>query len=888
MKKLILIDGNSLINRAFYATPLLTSKNGVPTNAVYGFINMLLKLISDDKPEYIAVCFDVHHPTFRHEMYSEYKGTRKPMPEELRPQIPLLKEVLTVMGICCIEKPGFEADDLIGTIAKNTHISTEIFTGDRDSFQLVDDETEVHFTKRGISDVEVYNNADFKEKLGISPWQIVELKALMGDSSDNIPGIPGVGEKTAITLLQKYESVENLYNHTDELTGKLKEKVILGHDSAILSRKLATIDTSVDIPYELEKMTYPLPFSTEARRKFIELDFNKLLSRKNLFEDSSSITANSSALPAFGAANTEAKTDLCETTSGTAADTSAVNTEKTVKRVRILSIDELNKIINSYDKFSVVFETDLILYPITENDSCGTEYFAPVKENLLSDGFNLSEILESVKALFSKNNRLIVYGKKDLMHKLCSLGIKFEAATDDVSLLKYVDSPGKDESLSDAIVEACLTESMPSYSLYRLFETLTDKLKKDNLLSLYSDIELPLADVLFDMEITGFKIDEKALSELSKEYGEELKKLDKEIHDLSGDDGFNINSPKQLGNILFEKLAIPYPKRKKTGSYSTAIEILEGLSDDYPIVEKILEYRKIQKLLSTYIDGFKPLIEKNTGLIHTSFNQTVTTTGRLSSKEPNLQNIPIRDEGKIIRKAFVARDELHTLVGADYSQIELRLLANFSKSESLISAYKKGEDIHAETASQVFDVPLKDVTPEMRKKAKAVNFGVIYGISEYGLAKNLKTSPAVAKDYIKKYFEKYPEVKEYMDKNVAFAHEHGYVETYFKRRRYLPDISSKNFNLRSFSERAAMNMPLQGTSADIIKIAMIRVANRLKSEGFKAKLILQIHDELIIDAPDEEVPAVKKLLTEEMEGAIRLEAPLVANEEVGKTWFDAK
>lgn len=859
MKKLILIDGNSLINRAFYATPLLTSKNGAPTNAVYGFINMLLKLISEEAPEYIAVCFDVHHPTFRHGMYAEYKGTRKPMPEDLRPQIPLLKEVLTAMGIATVEKAGFEADDLIGTIAKKTDVLTEIITGDRDSFQLVDKNTEVHFTKRGISDVEVYSEENFKEKTSLEPWQIIELKALMGDSSDNIPGIAGVGEKTALSLLLKYGSVENLYNHTEDLTGKLKERVINGHDSANLSRLLATIDVNVDIDVDLEKMKYSVPFSTDVKRKFIELDFNKLLAKKELFE---------------------------EVVTDSESNISAYNQEKSVEKRTVVSIDELKPIIDSSNEFSVVFDKKVNIFPV--NAQKNIEYVVLIKESLLDDGFSFSEVAPYLSVLFAADKKLTVYGKKDLKHKLVSHGVEFNAFADDVSLLKYVSDPGRDKTLADTLVEYGLDETIPAYSLFTLKNDLVNALKNENLFSLYTDVELPLADVLYDMEVAGFKIDKKALYELSEEYGTQLKVLDKEIHELAGDDGFNLNSPKQLGQILFEKLNIPYPKKKKSGSYSTASDILENLADEYVIVEKILKYRQLQKLLSTYIEGFKPLIDDRTGLIHTSFNQTVTSTGRLSSKEPNLQNIPIRDEGKIIRKAFVSRDENHTLVGADYSQIELKLLANFSRSESLINAYKNGADVHAETAAKVFDEPIEKVTPDMRKKAKAVNFGVIYGISEYGLAKNLKIPPAVAKRYIQKYFEQYSEVKNYMNSNVEFAHKNGYVETYFKRRRYLPDVNSSNFNLRSFSERAAMNMPLQGTSADIIKIAMIRVADRLKKEDFAAKLILQIHDELIIDAPDSEVDEVAKLLKEEMEGVVELEAPLTVNTEIGKTLFDAK
>ncbi len=863
MKKLILIDGNSLINRAFYATPPLSNKDGIPTNAVYGFINMFLKMISDEKPEYIAVAFDVHHPTFRHEMFTEYKGTRKPMPEDLRPQIPLLKETLSSMGIYWVEKPGFEADDIIGTIAKATSVKTIIITGDRDSFQLVDEETEVHFTRRGISDVDILTVDNFKEKTGILPEQVIDLKALMGDASDNIPGVSGVGEKTALNLISTYETIENLYNCIDEIKGKLKEKLIDGKDSAFLSKTLATINVKVDTEVDLEKMTYKYPFSIDAKRKFFELGFNKLLARAKFDDDDNGTVLVQTVSPNLTIDNEKAQ------------DVSL----KMVENLNDINIDAFNNIAVNFDKNLSIF------------DGKNTEYLIKIKENLLDDGFDLKEVLPLLNGIFSSNKNIIVFNKKVLMHQLKSLNVDFTSKADDIMIMKYLaDYSGKEETLDEVLFAYGFDKKMPSYALYKIEKSLREKLVSEDTLSLYQDVELPLIDVLFSMETAGFKVDEKALYTLSDEYRKILKSLENDIHTLAGNSDFNVNSPKQLGTVLFDDLKLPYPKKKgKDASYSTAQEILEELSGDFPIIDKILKYRQIQKLVSTYIEGFKPLIEKGTGLIHTTFHQTVTATGRLSSKAPNLQNIPIRDEeGKIIRKFFVARDSEHILVGADYSQIELRLLASFSGCQSLIDAYKNGQDIHTETASKVFGLKPEDVTKAHRRDAKAVNFGIIYGISDFGLSKNIKSSVSMARDYIKRYFETYPEVKNYMDKNVELAKTQGYVTTVLNRRRYFKDINSSNRNLRAFAERQAMNMPLQGSSADIIKVAMVNVHNRLKNEGLKSKLILQVHDELIIDALKEEKDKVIKILTEEMEGAVNLSVKLTVETEVGETWFDAK
>lgn len=855
MEKLVLIDGNSLINRAFYAMPVLSTKDGVVTNAVYGFMNMFFKMLSDIKPTYVAVAFDVKAPTFRHEMYADYKGTRKPMPDDLRPQIPLLKEVLNLMGIAVIEKPGSEADDIIGTIAKNTDVKTIIFTGDKDAFQLVDEQTEVHFTKRGITETEIYDYNNFTEKTELIPSQIIDLKALMGDSSDNIPGVPGVGEKTAKTLLSQYKTVENLYKNIDKLSGKLKEKIIAGKESSLLSKTLATIDVNCGVSTDLSTMTFSLPFSKEVRKKFIELEFKTLYKKDELFEEG------------------EIATSTTET------QTIALPEKKIITDLSVFNANSLP------DKIALCVEQKELSISDGSNEIC-----LSIKVDLFDEGFNFSEILSAIKPLFNKGRTLIVYDKKSLRHFLKETAdVELYCDIEDVSIMKYLgDFSGKEETFSDLLDSYGASKDLPAFSLFFAHNALLRILEEENMLDLYYAVELPLADVLFDMETSGFKVDYEALSETGEKYKVLIASLEKEIRDLADAPTLNVNSPKQLGEILFEKLKIGKGKKTKTG-YSTSAEILESLESAHPIVPLLLKYRGLQKIQSTYIEGFKPLIDRKTGLIHTTFHQTVTATGRLSSKEPNLQNIPVRDdESKELRKFFVPRAEGRVLVSADYSQIELRLLAAFSGCKPLISAFNDGVDVHAQTAAKVFGVKLEDVTPQMRSSAKAVNFGIIYGISEYGLAKQLKIQPYEAREYINSYFKEYPEVKEYMEKNVAFAKENEYATTLLGRRRYIKELLSPNFNLRQFGERVAMNMPLQGSSADIIKLAMLGVYKRLKNEKIDAKLILQVHDELIVDTAEDEKEKVEKILTEEMEGAAKLSVPLTVGLGSGKTWFEAK
>ncbi len=855
MEKLVLIDGNSLINRAFYAMPLLTTKDGVYTNAVYGFMNMFFKILSDEEPTYAGVAFDMKAPTFRHGMYEAYKGTRKPMPEELRPQVPLLKDLLRLMGIAVFEKAGYEADDIIGTIAKKTHVKTLIYTGDKDSFQLVDEETEVRFTKRGITDTERYALDNFTEKTGLTPSQIIDLKSLMGDSSDNIPGVPGVGEKTALSLLQKYSTAEGVYEHIEELTGKLKEKIETSKDLCFLSKKLATINADSPIPFSLDDMRINTPFSAAVKKRFAELEFKSLVLRENFF------------VPVGG--------------------TAAKNAKEPPQKANFVKIEDLSAPIN----FDLTAPLAFALTGEGAFLSDGkTETFMPVRETLMDEGFTLTETLKYFSPVLENAKKLVVYDKKELRHTLKKItGKELTDCVDDVALMNYLgDFTGGAEKLYETLLKFGKDEKTPATSMLEVYGELKTTLEGEGVYSLYSDLELPLADVLYDMEVSGFKVDAAAMKVTGDEYRARLCRLEEEIKTLTDEPNLNLNSPKQLGEALFGKLKIGKGKKTKTG-YSTTAEVLTSLEGAHPVVPLVLEYRKIQKLLSTYIDGFKKLIEPDTGIIRTSFNQTVTSTGRLSSKEPNLQNIPVRDEeGKILRKFFVPKAENRILVDADYSQIELRLLAAFSGAKGLTEAFLSGKDVHAATAAKVFHKSVEEVTSEERSKAKAVNFGIIYGISEYGLAKNLKIPVKEAKEYIDSYFATYPEVKEYMEKNVAFAKKTGYAETVLKRRRYIKELSSPNFTTRSFGERAAMNMPLQGSSADIIKLAMLGVARRLKKEGLKSELILQVHDELIIDAYEDEKERVENLLKEEMENAVKLSVPLTVSLSAGKTWFDAK
>lgn len=843
LDKLILIDGYSLLNRAFYAIGQFATKDGQPTNAIFGFVKFLFRILEDEKPKYLAVALDVHEPTFRHKLYSDYKGTRKPMPPELVCQSPVLKQLLSAMNICTVELPGYEADDIIGTLSRKFDgVETLIYTGDRDAYQLVKENVTVCFTKRGVSDTDRLTIENFYQKVGLTPDQIIEEKSLMGDSSDNIPGVSGVGPKTALTLLQKYGTLDGVYEHIDEQASGLQKKLLASKEAAYLSHTLATIDTDVPISISLEDCTVTLPFSAKARAAFDRLEFFSLTNSK-LFEEY---------------APTQIRTVTCK------------------------NVEDFLPVFRQCDLFSLCILPDGVHIAIDT-----TEYRFPMRQTLFDDGFFADQLKQLFETVFTSDKRAVLFDSKALSHRLDDFGIKISCPFNDVSLLGYLaNSNHRTADIDEYVREFALPAENTAYALFRAYQEEKSRLGKEEY-QLYEQVELPLSNVLLDMERTGVCVDEKKFPEFSEKYRLELEALSQKIYELAGGQ-FNLNSPFQLSEVLFERLGYPTMGAKKNirGGYSTNADILEKLAERYEIVRHILRYRELQKLQSTYIDGIRPLVIG--GIVHTTYNQTMATTGRLSSANPNLQNIPVRKtEGRELRKLFVAR-EGNVLVDADYSQIELRLLAHFSGCKQLQEAYCEGKDIHAITASQVFGVPLSEVTGDLRRRAKAVNFGIIYGISAFGLAKDLGCGNAEAQDYIDKYFATYSSVKDYMDENVRRAKEDGFVTTILGRKRYIPELKSSNYNIRSFGERAAMNMPLQGSSADIIKLAMLGVFNRLQKERLRGKIVLQVHDELILDVPKEEAEETAALLKEEMERAISLNVPLTADVSMGKSWYDAK
>ena len=862
MEKLILIDGNSLLNRAFYATPVFTTKDGLPTNGVFGFVKLILKIISDKKPTHMAVAFDLRAPTFRHKMYTEYKAGRKPMPEDLAAQLPVLKDVLRLMNIRICEMPGYEADDLIGTIAKKFSIPTYIYTGDRDSYQLVDATTSVCYTKRGVSDILELTAENFKDEIGLTPAQIIELKALMGDKSDNIPGVAGVGEVSAMNLLNKYGDVDGIYAHLDEIAGAMNRRLTENKEMAYFSKKLATIDVNAPFEITLSECVLKQNFNAAVKDKFAELEFKSLLT-KDIFNDGDA-------------------TDV-------SLNSKKENAVKPVIEMIPQSIAEGIAAIeqSSAEYIACCLSADGFRFCFVEDGTEAKEYVFPIMVGLLDVGFYDYQLRPLLKAVFEGKKRVISYNTKEVMHLLADQDIMHSAPYEDVSILKCLaDGLGNTDKLDFCLQYFSLPEKYPAYGLTYLFNHYVEGLRESEK-TLYEQVELPLVRVLFNMERQGVCINEQALKEFSVKYNEELAQLVQKIYELAGEQ-FNVNSTQQLGRILFDKLKIGagVKKNKESKNYKTTAEELEKYADESEIVRYLLRYRKIQKINSTYIEGFKPLIKN--GKVHTTYNQANTQTGRLSSTNPNLQNIPVRtEEGRELRKLFTASPG-NILIDADYSQIELRLLAHFSGCKELVKAYCDGKDIHATTASQVFNVPLEMVTSDMRREAKAVNFGIIYGISAFGLATDLGISSKKAKEYIDKYFENYSEVKKYMQENVEKAKNDGYVETLLGRRRVINELRASNFNVRAFGERAAMNMPLQGSSADIIKIAMINVANALSKGGFTAKLVLQVHDELIIDCPEHEAEQVKEILKNEMEKAVALSVPLTVDANIGKTWFETK
>jgi len=850
---LILIDGNSLMYRAFYALPILSTDDGVYTNAVYGFFNMMLKMIEEESPSHIVVAFDVKGKTFRNDMYDEYKAGRKPMPVELIPQFDVVKNLLAAMEIKSIGIAGFEADDIIGTLSHMAHkngMATKIFTGDRDAFQLINDDVEVILTKRGISEVERYDNNKLIEKYTFGADKMIDLKGLMGDSSDNIPGIPSVGEKTAIKLLTQYETLDGVLKHADEIKGKLGEKVRDNFEQARMSRELGRIKTDVPLDVGLDSCVLKEMDGAKIIPELKKLKLNTIIKRV------SRMTGSEEAKPLKEAEIIELKDEK--------------------------SIKELAQKLENVKQIAIYIGKDV---NVSDGD---TEYVMPVVHSLLDEGLDIYEILQYLKDVFQSDIPKAVYDAKTMMHELEKQNIKLENLEFDVYIAGLVlgrSARGGYKTLVENSLGHALGNT-PAFVMMHLMREQKKILASREQGRVFGDIEMPLIPIIYDLEVTGFKIDKEVLDELDSEYSQKLKELTDSIYEHA-DAHFNINSPKQLGEVLFENLGLPATKKTKTG-YSTNIEVLESLREKHDIIDPIIEYRTLAKLKSTYIDGIIPLITKR-GKVHTTINQIGAVTGRFSSTAPNLQNIPIRtSEGVKLRKAFVASDSDHILVDADYSQIELRILAHISGDANMLDAFNSGDDIHRRTAAQVMGVAEDDVTKKMRSSAKAVNFGIVYGISDFGLSRQLKIPRSQAGEFIAKYFETFPQVKEFMNASIEFGREKGYVQTLYGRRVYLPQLRASNYNQRSGAERVAMNAPIQGSAADIMKLAMIAVHTKLKEEGLKSKLILQVHDELIIDTPKSESEQVKHLVKKQMEGVAKLDCELIADVDMGDSWYDAK
>ena len=847
--KLLILDGNSIVNRAFYGVRMLNAPDGMPTNGVYGFLSILRKLLDEEKPEAVCVAFDLKAPTFRHLRYEGYKAQRKGMPEELAVQMPILKQVLDAMGILRLELEGFEADDLLGTVAakcENNGWECRIVTGDKDSFQLISETTHVcHVKSRmGQTTTTEYTPELFFEEYGFEPKCIIDLKALMGDASDNIPGVPGVGEKTAMALVQKYKHLETIYAELDTLDVKegMRKKLREGKDSAFLSFELATIHTDAPIEFSPEDAVWHEDYRPELYDLFKKLGFNKFIEKWGISENTeSAATARLEHLTYIEDASFDDIMDAVK-----AADIIAVSPD--------LSFDSL--------------------------EICDGKAVYLARWTALGDDYT-----RLTSYVFSDKVRKTGHNVKDIMTQLISEKLPLDGFVYDTALAGYLlDATAGDYGLGRMSIGYCGAELGGAEAVYRLREATEKKLAQLGMTKLFYDIEMPLCRVLANMQEQGFLIDRAALSSFGESLTGTIAELERAIYDQSGCE-FNINSPKQLGEVLFDKLMLPAGKKTKTG-WSTNADVLEKLRGKHPIVQMALDYRMLTKLKSTYADGLLKLIDSD-GRIRTKFQMTVTATGRLSSTDPNLQNIPIRKElGSHIREMFIA-SKGNVLVDADYSQIELRLLAHISGDKHMQEAFLSGEDIHAVTASQVFNTPLGEVTSLQRSRAKAVNFGIVYGISAWSLAQDIGVMQAEAKAYMDAYLNKYDGVREYMKSVVENAKCDGYVETLYARRRYLPEIKSSNFNTRSFGERVALNMPIQGTAADIIKLAMVNVYNRLNAEGLKAKLILQVHDELICECPEDEAQTVANILREEMSGAAQLSVPLTVDVKIGHSWAEA-
>ena len=890
-EKLVLIDGHSILNRAFYGVPDLSNAEGLHTNAIYGFLNIMLKILEEENPGYLAVAFDVHAPTFRHELYAEYKGTRKPMPEELRQQVPVMKEVLAAMGICTVEQAGLEADDILGTLAKRGErdgMEVALVSGDRDLLQIAGEHIKIRIpkTKGGRTEIEDYYAKDVLAAWQVTPEQFVDLKALMGDSSDNIPGVPKVGPKTAQELMTRFGSLDNIYAHLDEVTKKsIKESLSANRDLAELSRTLARINTQAELSVTWDDMKLGEMFTPEAYTLFQKLEFKNMLGR---FQEQPSTDegrkenyrisgARAEAEAAFGRARQERRAAFLVLEDGNEAAGTASNRydgsgftalafaagDKEIRiftRSEEITADYVRSSLSALAEEGVRLATFQIKFQYgylqgMETDGLFDVLIAAYLLNPLKNDYSIADIAHEHLDLTIKEKSLLL-GKSSWQEALIEKPEEF---------LEYA---------GDAV-----------YAIWKSWPVLEEKLKQADMEKLFAEIEMPLTRVLHDMEMEGIRANPQALKDYGDALVERIGELEKSIHEKAGE-AFNINSPKQLGEILFGKMKLPGGKKTKTG-YSTAADVLEKLAEEHPIASEILEYRGLAKLKSTYADGLLPCIGPD-GRIHTTLNQTITATGRISSTEPNLQNIPMRMElGRLIRRAFIPK-EGYLFTDADYSQIELRVLAHMSGDEQLIEAYRMDADIHRITASRVFHTPFEEVTDLQRRNAKAVNFGIVYGISSFGLSQDLSISRKEASEYIEEYFKTYPGVKAFLDREVASAKEKGYSVTLFERRRPVPELKSSNFMQRSFGERVAMNAPIQGTAADIIKIAMIRVWRRLAKENLKSRLILQIHDELLIETAPGEEEEVARILTEEMKAAASLSVTLETDLHTGTDWYEAK
>ena len=874
-KKIVLIDGNSVAYRAFFALPLLNNDKGIHTNAIYGFAMMLDKILAEEKPSHVLVAFDAGKTTFRHETFEEYKGGRQKTPPELSEQFPYIRKLLDAHGIRHYELENFEADDIIGTLSKQAEekgYDVKIVSGDRDLTQLATDKTTVLVTKKGVTDMEKYTPEHIQEKYGISPLQIIDMKGLMGDTSDNIPGVPGIGEKTAIKLLKEFESVEKVLDSIEQVKGKkLKENLTTYKDQAILSKKLATIYREAPIEVGIDETSYSGPNKDQLVTLYKELGFQSLLDK---LDDSFTIEEN------------------------------------TLTEIQYEIVENVTK--------DVLKEDSAFYVEIIEDNY----HYAPILGFSISNEagnfyipFDVAKQSADLKAwLEDESMRKYVYDAKRTIVALNKLGIGIQGIEFDLLLASYILNPSenihdfsdvakahnynqvqsddtvygkgaKRQNLTDE--ERAETVVRKAKAIYDLKDRLISELEKNDQYTLFTDLEMPLSVILANMESVGVRVDIDRLKEMGNEFKEQLKSIEEKIYELAGET-FNINSPKQLGVILFEKLGLPVIKKTKTG-YSTSADVLEKLESKHEIVALILHYRQLGKLQSTYIEGLLKMVNPEDQKVHTRFQQALTQTGRLSSTDPNLQNIPIRmEEGRKIRQAFVPSEKDWVIFSADYSQIELRVLAHISGDERLIDAFKHEMDIHTKTAMDVFHVEKDEVTSNMRRQAKAVNFGIVYGISDYGLSQSLKITRKEAGEFIERYFQSYPHVKQYMEDIVQEAKLKGYVTTLLNRRRYIPEITSRNYNLRSFAERTAMNTPIQGSAADIIKKAMIDMAARLEKEQLQARLLLQVHDELIFEAPKDEIEKLIEIVPEVMENAVTLDVPLKVDYSYGPTWFDAK